>query len=235
MNAAARRPLSRERQAVVRLHALWGEFWKAAGPTTAEESRIARLHYIASIVGRDVASANDLQPQELAAVTRRLQSDIEANHRSRAREQAVVSSEPRPQRETSTLPKADAQPAERHSSSASSTSSASNVLNFPNRSGISKRMLWKIRQVEHYLGWHTRPLRLERLLEEKFKTRRPEHLSHAQAWRAVEMLMAVAARERVKAERGPDYKVGKAELDAARDQIKQHLDTWRPPELRSEY
>ena len=45
---------------------------------------------------------------------------------------------------------------------ASSTpaSLAGKVLRFPNRAGISKRQLWKIRQIEIWLGWHSVPARL---------------------------------------------------------------------------
>lgn len=64
------------RKQVVRLLTLWGQFWSAAGPSTAAESREARLHYIAAIIGRSVSSANDLAPSELAQVNRTLTSEL---------------------------------------------------------------------------------------------------------------------------------------------------------------
>jgi len=116
---------------------------------------------------------------------------------------------------------------------ASSTpaSLAGKVLRFPNRAGISKRQLWKIRQIEIWLGWHSVPARLEGWLDSLFKARRPEHLTHAQGWRAIEGLTSLAARERVKASRGAEYMVGRNELAAERDRLKGELLAWRPPEL----
>ena len=113
----------------------------------------------------------------------------------------------------------------------SSAKSADNLLRFPNRSGISKRQLWKIRQIEVWLKWHTRPARLAGFLYAKFKTSRPEHLTHAQAWRAIEALTSLAARNRIKADCGAYYKVGREELATARDRLKTELQSWRPPEM----
>jgi len=82
MSAAAQ---SAERIRVVRLMTLWGQYWSAAGPSTAEDSRVARLHYIAAVIGHPVESANDLLPNEVVQVARRLQNDIAAQTREEER------------------------------------------------------------------------------------------------------------------------------------------------------
>jgi len=101
---------------------------------------------------------------------------------------------------------------------------------FPNTSGITDRQLWKIWQLEHFLGWAGNPARLEGFLRAKFHESNPKFLSHAQAWRLIEMLFAIAAREEAKQRRpsassGP---VSAGELKGARAKLKRLLETWRP-------
>ena len=108
---------------------------------------------------------------------------------------------------------------------------SNNLREFPNRAQITNSQRWKIRQLESYLGWTPRPERLEGFLSSLFRVRRPEHLSHAQAWRAIEALFSLAARERVKADNGPDYEVGSAELAKASESLKEVLHSWRPPSV----
>jgi len=107
-----------------------------------------------------------------------------------------------------------------------------NVLSFPNRNGITREQRWKVSQLECYFGWHNSPERLAGLLRSKFKDSggNLEHLNHAQAWRLIEMLFAIAARTEAKRGREPGYKVPAAELRAARTALKERLQTWRPDE-----
>lgn len=94
---------------------------------------------------------------------------------------------------------------------------------------ITKEQIWKIRQIEQSLGWHTRPERLAGFLLSLFKRPRPELLSHAQAWRAIEALFSLAARERAKRRLGDSHQVGKTELAAEVQTIKNELHSWNPP------
>ena len=65
---------------------------------------------------------------------------------------------------------------------------------------LSSAQLWKIQQVAQYLGWSQAGAwdrRLTGFLHSKFHVERPENLTHDQAWRAIEALCAVGARERI--------------------------------------
>jgi hypothetical protein len=92
----------------------------------------------------------------------------------------------------------------------------------------SREQVWKIRQIEIYLGWSNVPARLAGLLRDQFRVERPEQLSKRNAWRAIEALISIAARELVKSERGADHQVDRRELNQARKRIKEVLQTWRP-------
>ena len=108
----------------------------------------------------------------------------------------------------------------------------SNVLSFPNRNGITREQRWKVTQLECYLGWNDSPGRLAGLLRSKFKDSggNLEHLNHAQAWRLIEMLFAIAARTEAKRGKEPGYKVPAAELKATRTLLKERLQSWHPTE-----
>ena len=118
---------------------------------------------------------------------------------------------------------------------ASSTpaSLAGKVLRFPNRAGISKRQLWKIRQIEQYLGWG-RPGKDERrlagFLRTKFHVDQPEDLTADSASSAIEALCGVGARQRIKARKGKAYAVKRAELTREVARLKHELQEWRPAE-----
>lgn len=52
----------------------------------------------------------------------------------------------------------------------------------------TKRMVWKIREIEKELGWDDNPKRLQAFLKKYYRTEQPEWLTRAQAWRAIESL-----------------------------------------------
>ena len=76
----------------------------------------------------------------------------------------------------------------------------------------SDSQLWKIRQLEKWLGWSDNSARLAGLLRKLFKLDHPAALSRQQSWRAIEALMQIAARQ-----------AGKTKT-----QIREELRSWRP-------
>jgi hypothetical protein len=76
----------------------------------------------------------------------------------------------------------------------------------------SEPQLWKIRQLEKWLGWSDNSARLAGLLRKLFKLDHPAALSRQQSWRAIEALMQIAARQ-----------AGKTKT-----QIREELRSWRP-------
>jgi hypothetical protein len=76
----------------------------------------------------------------------------------------------------------------------------------------SDSQLWKIRQLEKWLGWADNSARLAGLLRKLFKLDHPAALSRQQSWRAIECLMQIAARQ-----------AGKTKT-----QIREELRSWRP-------
>lgn len=58
----------------------------------------------------------------------------------------------------------------------------------------SKRMLWKIRQLEVELGWADNPKRLQAFLRRFYQVDSPEWLTRAQAWRAIESLKKMVSK-----------------------------------------
>lgn len=58
----------------------------------------------------------------------------------------------------------------------------------------TKRMLWKIRQLESELGWAENPKRLQAFLHRYYKVDSPEWLTRAQAWRAIESLKKMISK-----------------------------------------
>jgi len=76
----------------------------------------------------------------------------------------------------------------------------------------SEPQLWKIRQLEKWLGWADNSARLAGLLRKLFKLDHPAALSRQQSWRAIEALMQIAARN-----------AGKSKTE-----IREELRSWRP-------
>ncbi len=103
------------------------------------------------------------------------------------------------------------------------------VLAFPNRTGVTKKQVWKLRQIEAYLGWADEPRRLEGYLREKCSGALcPEELGFRQAIGAIDGLLRLKARENIKRAKGEGYKVGRAELAAEVRRIQEELRAWRP-------
>ena len=95
---------------------------------------------------------------------------------------------------------------------------------------LSSAQLWKIQQVAQYLGWSQAGAwgrRLTGFLHSKFHVERPENLTHDQAWRAIEALCAVGARERIQRRKGKRYSIGREELSQEVAILKQELHSWR--------
>ena len=183
------------RKKVIVLQTLWSKYCPLSD---AEESRDARLHFLAQVVGHCVGSANELSEQELEKAIQALMREIQ------------------PQRHRGTDGK--------------------NVIQFPNRNGVTREQVWKIRQLEAWMEWAAVPERLEGFLRSKFHAERPEHLTHQQAWRATEALFAVAARARVKQRRSQESEVGSQEIKVSRKELtkeirklKEETRYWRPP------
>jgi hypothetical protein len=104
----------------------------------------------------------------------------------------------------------------------------SNLRRFPNRTGITKEQIWKIRQLESFLGWALVPARLAGFLEHVYHVRQPGDLTHARAWQCIESLFNTAARSGLKADKGAAYHVPKDELAARVAILKVHLSSWQP-------
>lgn len=95
---------------------------------------------------------------------------------------------------------------------------------------LSGAQLWKIQQVAQYLGWSPPGewgRRLTGFLRSKFHVERPEDLTHDQAWRAIEALCAVGARERIQRRKGKKYSVRREEIRREITLLKQELHSWR--------
>lgn len=91
----------------------------------------------------------------------------------------------------------------------------SNVVRMPHGAPAefaSLEQVWKIRQLEAWLGWASVPERLGKFLETRFHARRGEALTRSTAWRVIEALLHIAARAE-----------GKTKT-AIREELKQ----WRP-------
>ena len=98
----------------------------------------------------------------------------------------------------------------------------------------TEAQLWKIHQIEQYIGWNgprRQEQRLSGFLQKKFYVDSPEQLRHDQAWRAIEALCAVGARERIRARKGKTYAVKPAELTREVAALKQELQDRRPSQL----
>ncbi|MDU5141080.1 MAG: phage protein GemA/Gp16 family protein [Paenibacillus dendritiformis] len=58
----------------------------------------------------------------------------------------------------------------------------------------TKRQVWKIYQYERELGWTDNPKRLQSFLQKYYRTDRPEWLTRAQAWKAIESLKKLTTK-----------------------------------------
>ena len=199
------------------LHTLWSAKLRRAGQRLRpERSREERLRRIGEIVGHAVASSRELSWREANRVIHRLLEETRAENRS-------PSGAPGPGAETETgLGRA-------------SSGEPGGLLSEGSgpKGGPSDAQLWKIRQIEQYLGWG-RPGKEERrlagFLRAKFHVDRPEDLTPDSASGAIEALCAVGARQRIKARKGKAYAVKRAELTREVARLKHELQEWRPAE-----
>lgn len=86
--------------------------------------------------------------------------------------------------------------------------------------GASQEQVWKIHQLEAWLGWRAVPERLAGFLRDKFRADRTATLSPRDAWRAIEALFNLAAQS-----------AGARGKTAKKDEVKrlkEVLRTWRP-------
>ena len=194
------------------LQTLWSAKLRRAGRRLGPEtSREERLRLIAEIVGHAVASSKELSWREANRVIHRLLEEIRSAELSPA---AIVAAGPEAGAEPESQPLAP------------SPSGPSEAQLCP-----SEAQLWKIRQIEQYLGWGQpgkNEKRLAGFLRAKFHVSQPEELPHDQAWRAIEALCAAGARSRIKARKGQAYRVKRDELTRAVAALKRKLEDWRP-------
>lgn len=160
------------RKQIIVLMTLWG---RVCPLRDAKESKYERLRWLARQTGRIVDSANELTDDELERCIETLRRETRPSGHGFSR-------------------------AGKRREGSFRSAEGHKVRQFPNRSGITKEQLWKVRQLEHYLGWAGRPQRLEGLLRSRFQASRPQDLTHAQAWRLIEMLFSIAAREELRRE-----------------------------------
>jgi hypothetical protein len=100
------------------------------------------------------------------------------------------------------------------------------VVEMPRTGEISREQIWKIKQLEAWLGWRSAPERLEGFLKKLFDERLPGDLTFQQGWRAIESLFSLAARARARAALGREP--SEPELRAERRRLKEQLRHWRP-------
>ena len=193
------------------LQTLWSTRLRRAGRRLRpERSRAERLEHIAEIVGHAVTSSKDLSWREANRVIHRLLEEVRAEGLS-------------PSGRLPAAPEGEGSPAE---VSAAASSGGPPPEGSGPQGGASEAQLWKIRQIEQYLGWG-RPgkneKRLDGFLRAKLHVERPEELTADQAWRAIEALCAAGARGRIKARKGRAYAVKRAELTREVAALKQEL------------
>lgn len=160
------------------------QLWNQRCPFKGDESRDARLVYLARVIGHALGSSSELTDAEATAAIRALESE------------------------------------------------KGKVVGFPNRNLITKGQIWKIRQIESYLGWASVPERLAGYLRVTCRgTDRPEKLGFRQAIGVIDGLLRLQARGNIKAVKGEAYKVPRPELAAEVVRIQKALRYWRPQEL----
>ncbi len=186
------------------LQTLWSAKLRRTGKRLrAEISRTVQLRQISEIVGHEVDTCKALNWQEANQVIHRLLKELG------------------PQK-----PLSAGVDAERPSEGAAAVVTEAHPILFP-VDAPSDAQLWKIRQIEQFLGW-SRPggtaKRLAGFLRAKFHVDRPEQLAHDQAGRVMEALCAVGARQRIQKRKGKDHAVRKEELAREVSAIKRELD-----------
>lgn len=200
------------------LQTLWSAKLRRAGQRLRpERSREERLRQIGEIVGHAVASSRELSWREANRVIHRLLEEARANGSAPIAAAAVG-----PLTETGS-----------ESSWAAASGGPPAGVSGP-EGKPSDAQLWKIRQIEQYLGWGRPAQRDERrlasFLRTKFQVDCPEDLTSDSASRAIEALCAVGARQRIKARKGKSYAVKRAELTREVAALKRELQEWRPAE-----
>ena len=187
------------------LQTLWSARLRREGKRLgAENSRQARLQRFSAIVGRPVHSSKELNWREANRVIERLLWELGGKRNIYCVSRAAGEEAPLAAGEA-----AEGSP----------------------EAMLSSAQLWKIQQVAQYLGWAQAGewgRRLTGFLHSKFHVERPENLTHDQAWRAIEALCAVGARERIQRRKGKGYSVGREELRREITLLKQELHSWRP-------
>ena len=198
------------------LHALWSARLRRANrKLLPERSRLERLRHFAEIVGHEVATSRELSWREANRVIHRLLEEVRIPG-------------PPPSRAAAGTSKAASEP----KAHAASVAPGDLPCEVPERKdGPSDAQVWKIRQIEQYLGWGQPgkdERRLAGFLRAKFHVKQPEELTADSASGAIEALCAVGARERIKARKGKRYAVKRAELTAEIAALKHELQEWRP-------
>ena len=199
------------------LHTLWSAKLRRAGRRPRpERARDERLQHISEIVGHEVASSRELNWREANRVIHRLLEE--------ARSASISPGGGAPTGAVVETDDGRALPAE--------PGGLPSEGSMP-KDGPSDAQLWKIRQIEQYLGWG-RPGKDERrlagFLRTKFHVDQPEELTADSASSAIEALCAVGARQRIKARKGKAYAVKRAELTREVARLKHELQEWRPAE-----
>jgi len=199
------------------LHTLWSAKLRRAGRRPRpERSREERLRQIAEIVGHAVASSRELNWREANRVIHRLLEEARVESLSPSGGAALG---------------AEAEAGQGRALSAEPGGLPSE--GFGPKDRPSDAQLWKVRQIEQYLGWG-RPGKDERrlagFLRTKFHVDQPEDLTADSASSAIEALCGVGARQRIKARKGKAYAVKRAELTREVARLKHELQEWRPAE-----
>lgn len=188
------------------LQTLWSAKLRRTGKRLRLEiSRTVQLRQISEIVGHEVDTCKALNWQEANQVIHRLLEELGPRKPIPAGVDAERPSE----------------------GAAAVVAEAHPILSPVDAPSASDTQLWKIRQIEQFLGWSRRggtAKRLAGFLRVKFHVGRPEQLAHDQAGRVMEALCAVGARQRIQKRKGKDHAVGKEELAREVSAIKQELD-----------
>ncbi len=190
------------------LQTLWSAKLRHAGKRLRLGiSRAAQLRQISEIVGHEVETCKALNWQEANQVIHRLLEELGPKKPL----SAGVDADPPGEGAAAAI-----------ATAISDTPSVIAPLDRP-----SDAQLWKIRQIEQFLGW-SRPggtaKRLAGFLQAKFHVDRPEQLAHDQAGRVIEALCAVGARQRIQKRKGKDHSVREEELIREVSAIKRELD-----------
>lgn len=89
------------------------------------------------------------------------------------------------------------------------------------------KAVWKIDvQLRQLLRWE--PAKLSGFLKKRYGVATAKELNPDQAWRVIEGMVRVAAREAIKLQFGKDYEVPEEQLRDRVAVLKKKLTTWRP-------